>query len=72
MGTTVKWLVCVIVKHWALQNGLKDRNLFTSYALVWLVLFYLMTENVVPSLNELRKKATKNDHKIIEGIFIIL
>jgi len=63
----VKWLVCVIVKIWALQNGLKDRNLFTSYALIWLVLFYLMTEKVVPSLIELRQTATKADHKVIEG-----
>lgn len=67
MDTTVKWLVCVIVKNWALQNGLKDRHLFTSYALIWLVLFYLMTEKVVPSLIELRKNATKDDHKVIEG-----
>lgn len=67
MSTTVKWLVCVIVKHWALQNGLKDRHLFTSYALIWLVLFYLMTEKVVPSVMELRQKASKDDHKIIEG-----
>ncbi|XP_026820222.1 uncharacterized protein LOC113558852 [Rhopalosiphum maidis] len=67
LSTTVKWLVCVIVKHWALQNGLKDRHLFTSYALIWLVLFYLMTEKVVPSVMELRQKASKDDHKVIEG-----
>lgn len=72
MSTTVKWLVCVIVKHWALQNGLKDRHLFTSYALIWLVLFYLMNEKVVPSVMELRQKASKDDHKIIEGTFIVL
>jgi len=72
MSTTVKWLVCIIVKHWALQNGLKDRHLFTSYALIWLVLFYLMTEKVVPSVMELRQKASKDDHKIIEGTFIVL
>lgn len=72
MSTTVKWLVCVIVKHWALQNDLKDRHLFTSYALIWLVLFYLMTEKVVPSVMELRQKASKDDHKIIEGTYIVL
>lgn len=67
LDTTVKWLVCVIVNKWAFQNGLKDRHFFTSYALIWMVLFYLMTEKVVPSVMELRQKATKNDHKIIEG-----
>lgn len=71
MNTTVKWLVCVIVKNWALQNGLKNKHLFTSYALIWLVLFYLMTEKVVPSLIELRKYATEADHKVIEGTYII-
>lgn len=71
MNTTVKWLVCVIVKNWALQNGLKDRKLFTSYALIWLVLFYLMTEKLIPSLIELRKYATEADHKVIEGTYII-
>ncbi|XP_008187016.2 uncharacterized protein LOC100571594 [Acyrthosiphon pisum] len=67
MNPTVKWLVCVIVKNWAPQNGLIDRQLFTSYALIWLVLFYLMTEKVVPSLIKLRHISTEDDHKVIEG-----
>lgn len=65
MDYTVKWLVYVVVKYWAIRNNLKGPNEFTSYALVWLVLFYLMTENVVPPLVELRKLAVTTE--FIEG-----
>lgn len=68
MDRTVKWLVCFVVKKWAPENNLKDKNFFTSYALVWLMLFYLITEKVIPPLTELVKKANKNDYKIIEGM----
>lgn len=71
MHRNVKWLVYVVLKHWAPQYSLKDKHVFTSYALVWLVLFYLMTENVVPSLAELRKYADTSEYKIIEGIIIV-
>lgn len=67
MDKSVKWLVCVVVKFWAVQNNLKDKTLFTSYALVWLVLFYLMTKKIIPPVHELTKSATANDQKIIEG-----
>lgn len=67
MSNTVKWFVCFVVKLWAPQNELISRNLFTSYALVWLALFYLMSEKIVPPLSKLVKCATPNDHKIIEG-----
>lgn len=69
---TVKWLVCYVVRIWAPQNGLMDKNRFTSYALVWLILFYLMTVKVIPPLVELVKCATENSHKIIEGILLCL
>lgn len=72
MHRNVMWLVYVVLKHWAPQYNLKDKNVFTSYAMVWLVLFYLMTENVVPSLAELRKYADTSEHKIIEGKIIII
>lgn len=47
--------------------------MFTSYALVWLVLFYLMTIDVVPSLTLLRSHANystnirESDVMFIEG-----
>lgn len=68
IDTTVKWLVCYVVRIWAPQNGFTRGNLFTSYALVWLVLFYLMTIKVIPPVVELVKCATEHSHKIIEGI----
>lgn len=71
MDMTVKWLACYVVRIWAPQNGLTDKNLFASYALVWLVLFYLMTVKVIPPLVKLVKSATKSSHKIIEGILML-
>lgn len=53
----VHWIVCAVVKRWALQNDMKNQSMFTSYALAWLVLFYLMTIEVVPPLTLLRKHA---------------
>lgn len=72
----VHWVVCAVVKRWALQNDLKNQSMFTSYALAWLVLFYLMTRKVVPPLKLLRdhavysKNRTRNeisDEMFIEG-----
>lgn len=66
----MKWLTCVITQNWAVQNDLKDtNNKFTSYALIWLVLFYLMEEKVVPTLFELMKNVPINVHRIVEGMF---
>lgn len=67
MDKTVKWLACVIVKNWAPQNNLIDKNMFTSYGLLWLVLFYLMTKNIVPSLVKLVSNIKITERKIIEG-----
>ncbi|XP_025198194.1 uncharacterized protein LOC112596619 [Melanaphis sacchari] len=53
----VHWIVCAVVKRWALQNDMKNQSMFTSYALAWLVLFYLMTIEVVPPLILLREHA---------------
>jgi len=70
-------MVCAVVKYWALQNDLKNQTMFTSYALAWLVLFYLMTVNIVPPLKLLRDNAVYSnnilrnempDEMFIEGI----
>jgi len=69
----VHWIVCAVVKRWALQNDMKNQSMFTSYALAWLVLFYLMTIDVVPPLILLRehanysKDASRSDVMFIEG-----
>lgn len=74
----VHWIVCAVVKRWALQNDLKNQSMFTSYALAWLVLFYLMTIRVVPPLLTLRTYAdysndpSSSDVMFIEGILIVL
>ncbi|XP_050441887.1 terminal uridylyltransferase Tailor-like isoform X2 [Adelges cooleyi] len=67
INNEVHWLVTCIVKYWALQNGLKHRQLFTSYALVWLVLFYLMSINIVPPLVKLMNMVPKKNRITIEG-----
>lgn len=67
----IHWIVCAVVKRWALQNDLKNQSMFTSYALVWLVLFYLMTIDVVPSLKLLRQHASRSDIMFIEGKYSI-
>lgn len=65
----VHWIVCAVVKRWALQNDLKNQSMFTSYGLAWLVLFYLMTIKVVPPLKLLRENASVNtDLMFIEGM----
>jgi len=73
LNERVHWVVCAVVKRWALQNDMKNQSMFTSYALAWLVLFYLMTIDVVPPLIFLREHAnyskdtSKSDVMFIEG-----
>lgn len=73
MDERIHWIVCAVVKRWALQNDLKHQSMFTSYALAWLVLFYLMTIKVVPPLKILRDNASPNsDIMFIEGTQICI
>jgi len=62
----------MIVKIWAPENNLKNNDMFTSYALVWLVLFYLMTKDLIPSLAEIVKNVSVYDHRIIEGVYLFI
>jgi len=72
LDKSVHWTVCAVVKHWALQNDLKNRSGFTSYALAWIVLFYLMTIKVVPPLKFLRDNAVYSNYRngISDEMFI--
>lgn len=78
MDERVHWIVCAVVKRWALQNDMKNQSMFTSYALAWLVLFYLMTIDVVPPLILLREHAnyskdtSRSDVMFIEGTLFFL
>lgn len=67
----VHWVVCAVVKRWALQNDLKNQGMFTSYALAWMVLFYLMTIGVVPPLKFLRDNAQYSEDKSSSDVMFI-
>ncbi|XP_065201731.1 uncharacterized protein LOC135832419 [Planococcus citri] len=66
----IKYLVCA-VKLWMKKNDLADRNLFTTYAQIWMVLFFLMQPEhaVVPTVLNLRKELPleQKDHVTVEG-----
>jgi len=72
----VHWVVCAVVKRWALQNNMKNRSMFTSFALAWLVLYYLMASEVVPPLKLIREHAdysnniSESDLMFIEGAIV--
>ncbi|KAF0771011.1 terminal uridylyltransferase Tailor-like [Aphis craccivora] len=53
----VNWIVCAVIKHWALQSCMKSKSMFKSYSLAWLVLFYLIVIDVIPPLMFLRSHA---------------
>jgi len=73
LNERVYWVVCAVVKRWALQNDMKHTSKFTSFVLTWLVLFYLMATEVVPPLKFLRQHADyskitfKSDLIFLEG-----
>lgn len=64
----VAWLVTA-VKYWANLNSLKDSSRFTSYALTWMVLYFLMQldEPVVFPVKALRE-LSHNYKPAITGI----
>ncbi|XP_026819407.1 terminal uridylyltransferase Tailor-like [Rhopalosiphum maidis] len=66
----VYWVVCAVVKCWALDNYIKEQCMFNSYALAWLVLFYLMAIKVVPPLLLLREHADHSNSFRSDVIFI--
>nr|XP_018903271.1 PREDICTED: uncharacterized protein LOC109034524 [Bemisia tabaci] len=49
MNPKVRWLV-IAVKSWAHACGLLSSSDFTTYAVTWLVLFFLMSKKLVPSV----------------------
>ncbi|KAI5723735.1 hypothetical protein M8J76_010208 [Diaphorina citri] len=59
----VPWLVAA-VKLWAHYNHIQGSSYFTSHALTWLVLFFLMRKHVVPPVMEVQLSGAKT--KIID------
>ncbi|XP_050062298.1 uncharacterized protein LOC114122721 isoform X2 [Aphis gossypii] len=66
----VNWIVCAVVKYWALQSCMKNRNMFKSYSLAWLVLFYLIVIHVIPPLMFLRRHADYSKSLTSDVMFI--
>lgn len=65
----VKYLVCA-VKLWMKLNNFADRHLFTTYAQIWMVLFFLMQPEiaVVPPVLKLRHMLPNEQQQFnIEG-----
>ncbi|XP_003246117.1 terminal uridylyltransferase Tailor-like [Acyrthosiphon pisum] len=71
LNVRVHWVVCAVVKRWALQNDMKHTSMFTSFALTWLVLFYLMATDVVPPLKLLREHADYSKNTIKSDLMFI-
>lgn len=69
----VKYLVCA-VKLWMKLNNFSDRHLFTTYAQIWMVLFFLMQPDiaVVPTVLKLRLMLPNEQQQFnIEGEYRI-
>lgn len=69
MDHTVKLVVCYVVIFWAPQNKFRKKYLFTNYTLIWLILFYFIYAEVVPSVAQFVENSKKKDPKTIEGNF---
>lgn len=67
MNPKVRWLV-IAVKSWAHACGLLSSSDFTTYAVTWLVLFFLMSKKLVPSVASFMFKS--RNVPLIQGKFI--
>ena len=59
-----------VVRKWAKENGLvpqlRPTSFFTNFPLTLMVIFYLQSKTILPSLNQLRELATDEDHVICD------
>lgn len=62
----IKFIVCG-VKLWMKKNDLSDRNLFTTYATIWMVFYFLMQPeiSVVPSVLAIRNELPASQRMVI-------
>lgn len=61
------------MKLWMKLNDLADRNLFTTYAQIWMVLFFLMQADiaVVPTVLALRHMLPEDQKEFtVEGKYV--
>lgn len=66
MDERVRWVV-VAVKHWAVSFELLSDD-FSTYSLIWLVLFVMMRSQVVPSILDLWRIHHKHEPYYTEGM----
>lgn len=65
MDERVRWVV-VAVKHWAVTLNLINND-FSSFSLIWLVLFVMMLYQIVPPIIHLWKMQNNNESHYTEG-----
>lgn len=65
MDERVRWVV-VAVKHWAVTFNLLSDD-FSSFSLVWLVLFVMMQHRIVPPIIDLWKLHIDHEPNYVEG-----
>lgn len=63
---TVRWVTTGVVKYWAVANKLISDDL-SSFAIIWLVLFVLIRQKVIPPVIELWKTCTILEPYYVEG-----
>lgn len=61
----MRW-VAIAVKHWAVSFNLLCDD-FSSYSLIWLVLFVMMQYKIVPPIIELWRMYHKHAPNYTEG-----
>lgn len=66
----MRWVV-VAVKHWAVNFNLISDD-FSSFSLIWLVLFVMMKYKIVPPIIDLWKMHCKHEPIYIEGKFNLM
>lgn len=63
--------LALFIKKWLSLFDLPGRHGFTSYALVWLVIFYLQSESCLPSVATLIKERN-NSRRICGELYYII
>jgi len=68
MDERVRWVV-IAVKHWAITHNLISDE-FSSFSLIWLVLFVMMKYQIVPPIIDLWRMHCNHEPNYIEGKII--
>jgi len=69
MDERVRWVV-IAVKHWAISFKLLNDD-FSTYSLIWLVLYVMMQYKIVPPITDLWRMYQKHAPIYTEGTYKI-